>query len=180
YEQQPPGITTLFLFDTPEVGGDTLFVSQVEAYNRLSPSFRSYLETLQVVHSGFEQAAHSLAGKRGGVVKRDPVQNVHPLVRVHPVTGEKALYVNRQFSRSIVGLKTEESDGILELLYSHIEKGADFQARIRWRPRTVVLWDNRVTAHSAVVDFISKGERRHGARITPQAERPYIDSTQSK
>ncbi|KAG8862128.1 hypothetical protein FRB96_002158 [Tulasnella sp. 330] len=161
YEQQPPGITTLFLFDTPEVGG-------------------SYLETLQVVHSGFEQAAHSLAGKRGGVVKRDPVQNVHPLVRVHPVTGEKALYVNRQFSRSIVGLKTEESDGILELLYSHIEKGADFQARIRWRPRTVVLWDNRVTAHSAVVDFISKGERRHGARITPQAERPYIDSTQSK
>lgn len=60
---------------------DTLFVSQAEAYNRLSPSFRSYLETLQVVHSGFEQAAHSRSGKRGGVVKREPVKNVHPLVR---------------------------------------------------------------------------------------------------
>jgi sulfonate dioxygenase len=135
YEQQPPGLTTLFLYDTPGSGGDTGYVSQVgeqscwpwhaistyadyipEAYNRLSPSLRAYLETLSVVHSGVEQAEYSRRGNRGGVVKREPVENVHPLVRRHPVTGEKALFVNKQFSRRIVGLRTEESDAILNLL----------------------------------------------------------------
>jgi sulfonate dioxygenase len=116
YEEQPPGLTTLFLYETPYTGGDTLYVSQVEAYNRLSPSFQAYLETLSVVHSGVEQANYSRAGGRGGVVKREPVENVHPLVRRHPVTGDKALFVNKQFSRRIVGLKTEESDAILNFL----------------------------------------------------------------
>lgn len=116
YEEQPPGLTTLFLYGRPGAGGDTAYVSQVEAYNRLSPSFQAYLETLQVVHSGVEQANFSRAGNRGGVVKREPVENVHPLVRRHPVTGQKALFVNKQFSRRIVGLKAEESDAILNFL----------------------------------------------------------------
>ena len=118
----------------------TLFISA--AYQRLSPPFREFLETLQVVHSGVAQAEYSRKGNRGGIVKREPVENAHPLVRVHPVTGEKALFVNRQFSRKIVGFKDEESDALLELLYNHIEKGADFQIRARWRPNTVVLWDS--------------------------------------
>ncbi|KAK8853050.1 hypothetical protein IAR55_003751 [Kwoniella newhampshirensis] len=175
YEEQPPGLTTLFLFDSPESGGDTAYVSQVEAYNRLSPSFRAYLETLSVVHSGVEQANFSRAGNRGGTVRREPVENVHPLVRTHPVTGHKALFVNKQFSRRIVGLKVEESDAILNLLYDHLAKGVDFQTRVKWTPRAVVLWDNRITAHSAIVDFDSAQDgRRHGARITPQAERPFL------
>ena len=87
-----------------------------EAYKRLSPSFQAYLETLSVLHSGVAQAEYSRQGKRGGIVKREPVENVHPLVRRHPLTGEKALFVNKQFSRSIVGLKEEESDAILDLL----------------------------------------------------------------
>jgi sulfonate dioxygenase len=87
-----------------------------EAYNRLSPSFREYLETLSVVHSGVEQAEYSRRGNRGGTVRREPVENVHPLVRRHPVTGQKALFVNKQFSRRIVGLKYEESEAILNLL----------------------------------------------------------------
>lgn len=116
YEAQPPGLTTLFLYDSPPTGGDTGYADQRAAYNHLSPSFRAYLETLQVTHSGVEQAEHSRKGSRGGVVKREPVINAHPLVRRHPVTGEKALYVNPQFSRSIVGLKQEESDAILKLL----------------------------------------------------------------
>lgn len=80
YERQPPGLTTLWLFDSPSSGGDTAYVNQVEAYNRLSPSFRAYLETLQVVHSGVEQAEYSRRGNRGGTVRREPVENVHPLV----------------------------------------------------------------------------------------------------
>ncbi|ODN94328.1 hypothetical protein L198_05185 [Cryptococcus wingfieldii CBS 7118] len=175
YELQPPGLTTLFLYDSPDTGGDTVYVSQTEAYNRLSPSFRAYLETLTVIHSGVEQAEFSRRGNRGGVVKREPVETEHPLVRRHPVTGEKALFVNKQFSTRIVGLKYEESEAILNLLYTHIAQGQDFQVRAKWEPRTVVLWDNRVTAHSATGDYDPNNDGfRHGTRITPQAERPFI------
>ncbi|GAA6028511.1 hypothetical protein JCM8097_007257 [Rhodosporidiobolus ruineniae] len=174
YEEQPPGLTVLALFDSPPSGGDTGYCDMVGAYKHLSPSFRAYLETLSAVHSGVEQAEFSRKGNRGGIVKREPVETVHPVVRRHPVTGEKALFVNRQFTRRIVGLKQEESDAILNLLYTHIEKSADVQTRLRWRPRTAVLWDNRRCAHTAIVDFAAGGARRHGARITPQAERPTL------
>ncbi|KAK7041929.1 hypothetical protein VNI00_008911 [Paramarasmius palmivorus] len=172
YELQPPGLTTFFLLAQPKTGGDTLFTSQVSTLKKLSPQFVAFLRTLKAVHSGVEQAEFSRAGKRGGVVRREPVEHVHPLVRRHPVTGEEALYVNRQFTRRIVGLKREESENILKFLYDHIDKGVDLQARVKWTPNTVVLWDNRTTAHSAIVDYGESKERRHGARITPQAERP--------
>ncbi|KAL4957482.1 hypothetical protein BDW69DRAFT_200782 [Aspergillus filifer] len=170
YEAQPPGTTFLYILDTPEVGGDTAFVNQVEAYNRLSPAIKERLHGLKAVHSGVEQADFSRS--RGGVVRREPVKNEHPLVRTHPVTGEKALFVNGGFTRSIVGMKKEESDALLAFLLNHVGRGIDYQARVRWAPKTVVVWDNRVTAHSAIVDWTT-GERRHLARITPQAERPY-------
>ncbi|PPQ92700.1 hypothetical protein CVT25_014007 [Psilocybe cyanescens] len=172
YELQPPGLTTFFLLAQPKSGGDTLFTSQVSTLKKLSPPFIAFLRTLKAVHSGFEQAEFSRGGRRGGTIRREPVEHVHPVIRRHPVTGEEALYVNRQFTRRIVGLKREESATILNFLYDHIDKSADNQARIRWRPNTVVLWDNRITAHSAIIDFKESGEARHGARITPQAERP--------
>ena len=87
-----------------------------EAYKRLSVSFRTYLETLSAVHSGVAQAEYSRKGNRGGVVKREPVENVHPLIRRHPVTGEKALFINKGFTTKIVGLKAEESKALLDLL----------------------------------------------------------------
>ncbi|KAF7340038.1 TauD domain-containing protein [Mycena venus] len=172
YELQPPGLTTFFLLSQPETGGDTLFTSQVSTLQKLSPPFVAFLRTLTAVHSGVEQAEFSRSGKRGGIVRREPVEHVHPVVRKHPVTGEEALYVNRQFTRRIVGLKKEESENILRFLYDHIDKSGDNQARLKWQPGTVAVWDNRVTAHSAIVDYASSKERRHGARITPQAERP--------
>ncbi|KAF8604954.1 TauD-domain-containing protein [Ceratobasidium sp. AG-I] len=173
YELQPPGLTTFFLLTQPSSGGgDTLFVSQAQALKRLSAPFVAFLRTLTAVHSAVQQAKYSLEGNRGGVVRRDPVENVHPVVRRHPVTGEEALYVNQQFTTRIVGLKKEESDNLLTFLYNHVARVADAQARVNWEPNTVVLWDNRVTAHTAIIDFADSGERRHGARITPQAERP--------
>jgi alpha-ketoglutarate-dependent taurine dioxygenase len=99
YEKQPPGTTFLYIFNTPEVGGDTAFVNQVEAYNRLSPLLKERLHGLKAVHSGFEQADFSK--KRGGVIRREPVSSEHPIVRTHPATGEKALFINggcRSFS----------------------------------------------------------------------------------
>jgi len=141
-----------------------------EAYNRLSPAFQQRLHGLQALHSGHEQATAALA--RNSIVRREPVSTIHPLIRTHPATGEKALYVNPQFTRRIVGFKKEESDYLLKFLYDHIALGADFQARMKWEKGTVIVWDNRVTAHSAILDW-RDGQRRHLARLTPQAERPY-------
>jgi sulfonate dioxygenase len=174
YEINPPSTTFLFILDLPETeagysGGDTLFISQVEAYKRLSPQFQAFLEGLEAVHSGYEQAAD--ARLAGGHVRREPVANVHPVIRVHPVTGEKALFVNEQFTRYIVGLKKEESDAVLRFLYDFIAKSADIQVRVKWEKGTVVVWDNRITAHSALHDF-DPTERRHAVRITPRAEKP--------
>ncbi|KAL8728910.1 MAG: hypothetical protein Q9166_005077 [cf. Caloplaca sp. 2 TL-2023] len=169
YEEQPPGTTFLYILDVPSTGGDTLFVNQAEAYRRLSPGFRERLHGLKAVHSGIEQAESARA--RDSVVRREPVTSVHPLVRTHPATGEKALFVNPQFTRHIIGYKKEESDTLLKFLYDHIGFGADFQARVKWTKGSVVVWDNRVTGHSATLDF--SGQRRHLARITPQAEKPY-------
>ncbi|KAF4119912.1 sulfonate dioxygenase [Geosmithia morbida] len=170
YEQQPPGTTFLYILDKPASGGDTLFCNGVEAYNRLSPFFKERLHGLHAVHSGIEQVNASVA--KGSIKRREPVRSVHPIVRTHPGTGEKALFVNPQFTREIVGLKKEESDAILKFLYEHIAWGADFHARVKWEEKTVVVWDNRVTQHTALVDW-KDGDRRHLARITPQAERPY-------
>lgn len=169
YELQPPGTTFLYLLDGPTSGGDTLFANLAKAYERLSPEFQKRLHGLKAVHSGFEQAQSALA--RESTVRRDPVKNEHPVVRTHPVTGEKALYVNPQFTRYIVGYKKEESDYLLKFLFDHIALSQDIQTRIKWAPGTVVIWDNRVTAHSALYDW-ENGQRRHLARITPQAEPP--------
>ena len=94
YEKQPPGTTFLYILDTPRTGGDTLFVNMSEAYRRLSPGFRERLHGLKAVHSGIEQAES--ARSKESIVRREPVTSVHPLVRTHPATGEKALYVNPQ------------------------------------------------------------------------------------
>jgi len=170
YEQQPPGTTFLYIFDKPSTGGDTIFVDQVEAYKRLSPGFKERLHGLKAVHSGIEQAEGSKT--RDSIVRRDPVTSEHPIVRTHPATGEKALFVNPQFTRYVIGYKKEESDMLLKFLYDHIAFGADFQARVKWQAKTVIVWDNRVTCHSAILDWVN-GQRRHLARITPQAERPF-------
>ncbi|KAJ5999082.1 hypothetical protein N7451_006892 [Penicillium sp. IBT 35674x] len=152
FEKQPPGTTFLY------------------AYKRLSPEFRKRLHGLRAVHSGAEQVNASLNG--GGIARRDPVTSEHPIVRTHPVTGEKALYVNPQFTRYIVGYKKEESDYLLKFLFDHVALSQDLQTRIRWKAGTVVVWDNRLACHSAVFDW-EDGQRRHIARLTPQAEQPY-------
>ncbi|KIJ55739.1 hypothetical protein M422DRAFT_240357 [Sphaerobolus stellatus SS14] len=123
YEKQTPSSTFFWILDQPEVGGDTLFLSQVEVYNRLSPDFKNFLEGLKAVHSAVPQA--DFAHARGAPLIREPI------VTEHPVTGKKALFVNEDFTQHIVGFKDEESKAFLGFLYNHITK------------------DNRVVLHSA-------------------------------
>ncbi|KAL9114463.1 MAG: hypothetical protein Q9227_001544 [Pyrenula ochraceoflavens] len=147
YEAQPPGTTFLYTLDNPKAGGDTLFLNMVAAYKRLSPEFAKRLEGLKAVHSGYEQATSTL--ERGGVIRRDPVKHEHPIIRTHPVTGEKALFVNPQFTRYIVGFKKEESDMLLKFLYDHMAYSQDLQCRVKWEKGTVVVWDVRCSTFAS-------------------------------
>lgn len=172
YELQPSGTTFFSVLEGPESGGDTIFADTEEAYNRLSPEFQKRLLGLHVLHTSSQQAANS--STQGGIERRPAVSNVHPLIRTHPVTKKKNIFLNKPFARRIVELKEQESEYLLKFLYNHIETSHDLQLRASWEPKTVVVWDNRRTAHSRVIDWDAP-VARHAFRITPQAERPVED-----
>lgn len=171
YELQPPHYTFFTVLQGPESGGDTLFANCVEAYNRLSPTMQLMIDNLHVLHTSEDQA--NLNKSNGGVLRRDPVSNIHPLVRIHPVTNKKYLFLNREFGRKIVELKQEESDVLLNFLYHHVESSHDLQLRANWEPNTVVMWDNRSTVHTPVMDWDPESPLvRHAVRLSVQGERP--------
>ncbi|KAJ8072897.1 hypothetical protein PM082_016456 [Marasmius tenuissimus] len=168
YELQPPATTSLKVITGPEYGGDTHWASGYAVYSGLSPGFQKYLEGLEAVHSAVAQATGAQAA--GLPVRRDPIETVHPLVRVHPVTGWKTVFVNPGFTRRILGVPKSESDAILNFLFHEIANNLDYQVRFHWEPNSVAFWDNRVVTHSATFDFWPA--IRHALRATPHGERP--------
>lgn len=171
YELQPPGYTMLKLLQGPEVGGDTLWSSGYAIYDLLSPGLQAYLESHTALHSAEEQANDSR--RSGRTVRREPVVTEHPLVRVHPVTGYKSVFVNPGFTKAIVGVPKGESDAILNYLFELIATSVEVHARFKWQPGDLALWDNRVTNHTASYGFYP--HRRHAVRVTVHGERPYFD-----
>lgn len=121
--------------------------------SRLSPGFQSMLAPLRATHSSEKMCTFARAN--GGLCRKDPVRTSHPIVRVHEVTGEKALFVNSEFIQGIDGWKDQESDALLGFLMDHITKGHDFQVRLQWKPRTVVIFDNRTTCRRFSLSFPS-------------------------
>ncbi|CCE86262.1 Piso0_004741 [Millerozyma farinosa CBS 7064] len=175
HELQPPGITHLHNDTIPEVGGDTIWASGYAAYDKLSPAFQQFLEGKIAVYI----SAHQYINRESPLSGKQNIEREHPIIRTHPATGWKSLFVNRSMTRRIVGLKKEESDRILEYLFGVFEKNLDIQVRFNWKPTkegvgTSALWDNRVSQHFAVWDFEGK-EPRHGTRVSSLAEVPYFD-----
>ncbi|KAG2109089.1 hypothetical protein BD769DRAFT_1630488 [Suillus cothurnatus] len=168
YEIQPPCTTSLKVITGPEYGGDTLWSSGYALYSSLSPGMQAYLEGLTALHSAVAQADGSRAA--GLHVRREPVENIHPVVRVHPVTGWKSVYVNPGFTRRILGVPKPESDTILNFLFHQIAENVDFQVRFHWEPNSIAFWDNRVVTHTATFDFWP--QTRHALRATPHGEKP--------
>lgn len=133
-------------------------------YSSLSPGFQKYLEGLTALHSAVAQADGARAA--GKPVRREPIETVHPVVRVHPATGFKSVYVNpgkraqpppypsfltnksAGFTRRIIGVPKAESDSILNFLFHQIGENPDFQVRFHWEPNSIALWDNRVSRSS--------------------------------
>ncbi|THG98250.1 hypothetical protein EW026_g3901 [Hermanssonia centrifuga] len=168
YELQPPSTTSLKLIEGPPYGGDTLWSSGYALFSSFSPQFQKYLESLYAVHSAVAQADGARAA--GHTVRREAIESIHPVVRVHPATGWKSVYVNPGFTRRIVGVPKAESDAVLNLLFHQISDNPDFQVRFHWEPNSVAIWDNRVTTHSATFDFYP--HTRHALRATPHGEKP--------
>lgn len=172
YEVNPPCTTFLCSLAGPECGGDTLYVNCMTAYDRLSPPVQQFLEGLSAVHSG---TAQSLVSMKSSLARRPTIDTVHPVVRKHPVTKRKALWVNKEHTAKIADVKKPESDLLLNFLYDHIHRGIDFQTRVKWEKGTVTVYDNRMVQHSVTMDYpLRDGAIRHLVRVTPQGERPAL------
>ncbi len=168
-DPEPPMGSILRLFEVPPAGGDTLFANMYAAYDALSDAMKDFLGGLTAIHDGGPNYIDR--AKRAGIYKPDKVfpANEHPVIRTHPETGQKSIYVNRIFTQSIVGLSRDESRAVLDFLFQHIAK-PDFQCRFRWEKDSVAFWDNRCTLHHAMWDYYPN--IRRGYRVTVKGDRP--------
>jgi taurine dioxygenase len=167
-DEEPPMGSILYIKQCPPHGGDTLFASMYAAYDALSDRMKAYLEGLEAVHDG-EQVYRGTYANLGVADRPEYPRSTHPVVRTHPVTGRKALFVNRGFTRHIVGVPADESEAILRYLYDHAESPL-WQCRFRWTERAVAFWDNRCAQHRAMWDYWP--HTRSGNRVTVKGDRP--------
>ncbi|MDR3510940.1 MAG: TauD/TfdA family dioxygenase [Caulobacteraceae bacterium] len=162
---EPPMGSILYLHTAPDYGGDTLFSSMYAAYEALSPRMKAYLEGLTAVHDG----DHVYKPLFPDVDRKYPC-STHPVVRTHPVTGRKLIFVNSSYTTRIVEVPKEESNAILAFLYDHV-KNPNFQVRFRWKPHSIAFWDNRCTQHLATWDYFP--QTRSGYRVTVAGDKPF-------
>jgi len=177
YLAQPPLATLLYAIETPKHGGDTLFANTAAAYEGLSEEMRAMVNKLVGVNSaslkvtGGRRKMHSTIGgmKVHDTENADAYEAEHPVVRTHPDTGRKALYVSRSHTIRFRDMSEEESRPLIDFLQAH-QTRPEFTCRVRWSPGTLTVWDNRCTQHSAVNDY--HGQRRRMRRITVGAQTP--------
>ena len=167
-DPEPPMGSILYIRQCPPHGGDTLFASMYAAYDALSDRMKAYLDGLHAVHDG--EHYRGQYANYGIADKPEYPRAEHPVVRTHPVTGRKALYVNKGFTRRILGIPLDESDGILNYLYEHMANPL-FQCRFRWQENSIAFWDNRCVQHHAMWDYWP--HTRSGNRVTVAGDRPY-------
>lgn len=180
--EQPPSISLLFGADVPPYGGDTIWASTVLAYRTLSPTMQEMLAPLKVHMSARDvlELMYGAVGPGGDPNKLGSMDlkfdaesmrkgSLHPLVRTHPVTGTKALYVDSSYSIGIDGLTDREAKPLLDFLADHITQHA-FTCRLRWAKNTFAVWDNRLCLHEAFNDH--DGFRREMYRTTVMGEVP--------
>ena len=166
FKPNPPFASILHGVKVPKVGGDTLWASMSAAYDKLPNGWKAHLEELDAIHDmgTFRNDFY----KEGGI---DSVNNalkkvgsaVHKVIETHPISGLKYLNVNQSFTRNIVNESQGPSDHILQFLFQHISK-PEFQVRFHWEDNSIAIWDNRITQHYAVFDYLP--EFRHMQRVT--------------
>lgn len=168
-DAEPPLGSILYLHTVPEYGGDTLFSNMYAAYDALSDRMKDYLAGLTARHDGEPQYRGRYADQGvDDAGKTYPWAN-HPIVRTHPETGRKCLFINPIFTTRINNLPRLESDAVLRILFEHCAM-AEFHVRFRWRPNSVAFWDNRCVQHLAIWDYFP--QVRSGFRVTIKGDRP--------
>ena len=174
YAQEPPLGSALYGRVIPPYGGDTMWANMYRAYDTLSDRFKQMLDGLNAVHSAVRSY-----GSGGAVVNNgDPAHKmdvrtddravqevIHPVVRVHPATGRKALYVNSTYTLRFDGMTQEESEPLLQFLYEHAAR-PEFTCRFRWSEGALALWDNRCTQHLAMNDYDGFDREMHRTTIS--------------
>ncbi len=177
YMPEPVKGTMLHAVEVPETGGDTLFANTALAYDVLSDGMKALLAGLKGVNNsearykgGRAAAMNRLDGmKDTNIPEAQVFESEHPIVRTHPETGVKSLYLNRGHTKRFAGMTEAESAPLIDFLCKHITSPA-FTCRFRWSDGAVAVWDNRVTQHFALNDY--QGKRRHMRRITLKGDKP--------
>ena len=166
-DPEPPMGSILYMHELPPVGGDTLFASMYAAYEAISEPMKRFLEPMTAMHEG----EHVYRGRYGvNDTGRVFPKAEHPVIRTHPVSGRKALFVNGGFTTRIRQLTRPESDALLQFLVRHVET-PEFHCRFRWQVNSVAFWDNRCVQHHAMWDYYP--QRRHGHRVTIKGDKPF-------
>lgn len=172
FQECPPLGAILHALEIPPVGGDTIWADMTGAYRSLSGPLRSFLDTLTATHSPTKAGGY-FAGRdaTGGEAASRTAMTAtrHPVVRIHPETGERSLFVNPLFTDKVDGLRRRESEALLGLLFE-ASVAPELLVRWKWEPGDVAFWDNRCTMHYALLDFGT--ERRRMLRVALVGERP--------
>ena len=174
FREKPALATILRSTIIPEVGGNTLFASMTTAYDSLHPSLQEFLCNLEALHD-FKVFRVLYSGTREGRQRLLDLEDIfpnqrHPVVRVHPVSGRKAIFVSPQTTKCILGVRDFESEHLLQLLYQ-LPQIPEYQLRVGWEPDMIVMWDNRSTQHYAPRDYLPA--RRRMERLTIKGDRPF-------
>jgi len=173
YLREPPMASMLLALEVPPTGGDTLFANMYAAFETLSDGMKKLLVGLKAVNSSdmadVTRTREDRIASNPGKAKGEAFEAVHPVVRTHPETGRKALYVNRAHTVRIDGMTAEESANILAFLYDH-QTRPEFTCRFRWREGSLAFWDNRCAQHNPINDY--HGHRRRMHRITLAGDKP--------
>jgi taurine dioxygenase len=175
YMQHPTQASLLHAQEVPSYGGDTMFTSMTQAYDELSPSMKTFLEGLTAIHdytNAYDTFFCDIPDRPPlsdeVIAKVPPVE--HPIVRTHPETGNKALFINPGFTRKIKQLTAAESRNILDFLFTHCQQ-PHLTYRHIWAPGDLLIWDNRCTCHLAIADY-DMNEHRHLLRTSVEGDVP--------
>ena len=173
YMPNPPMGSVLRVVQLPSVGGDTCFSSTIAAYEALSPEMQRFADGLRAEHDLTRTLSRAIRDGHSdadlATMQRDWPPSEHPVVRTHPKSGRKCLFVNGNFTTRITNLSEDESDAVLPFLIEHVRSPA-FQCRFRWEEGSMAFWDNRVVQHYGVPDYT---ERRIMHRVTLDGDRPF-------
>ena len=167
---EPPLGTMLQLHVLPECGGDTMFANMYLAYEALSKPMQVFLGGLKASHESEHFYKGRYQNKNEVDMNKEYPSAIHPIIRTHPETEKKAIYVNKFFTTRIEGLADQESKLILDYLFTHIEK-TEFQIRYKWNKNDMAFWDNRCTIHKALWDYFPN--ERKGRRVTINGSVPF-------